>query len=84
MEKNNDLPHGPVIAIGNEKVCFIPQAHKLTHDSIMKCVVDIGRDLYTNTVSSGRTTIPLRKEMTAPASAKIKIVVLDVWIQKLF
>ena len=32
-----------MIAIGNEKFRFIPQAHKLTHDSIMKCVVDMAR-----------------------------------------
>ncbi|ETO09467.1 hypothetical protein RFI_27912 [Reticulomyxa filosa] len=56
--------------------------HKLTYGSIMKCDVDISRDLFTNTVLSGGTTmftnidVRLTKEMTtlAPASVRIKIV----------
>ena len=27
FKKNSDLPDGPVSKIGNEKFCFIPQAH---------------------------------------------------------
>merc|ERR1711973_1065029 len=67
--------------------------HQLTYDSIQKCDVDIRRDLYTNTVLSGGTTmfanidVRLTKEMTAlaPASIKVKIVApperkYSVWI----
>merc|ERR1712130_202987 len=67
--------------------------HKLAYESIMKCDVDIRRDLYTNTVLSGGTTmspnidVRLTKEMTAlaPASIKVKIVApperkYSVWI----
>jgi len=106
IEKNYELPDGQVITIGNERfrcpeVLFKPNligkesqgVHKLTYDSIMKCDVDIRRDLYTNTVLSGGTTmfpgidVRLTKEMTAlaPASIKVKIVApperkYSVWI----
>jgi actin-related protein len=106
IEKNYELPDGQVITIGNERfrcpeVMFKPNligkesqgVHKLTYDSIMKCDVDIRRDLYTNTVLSGGTTmfpgidVRLTKEMTAlaPASIKVKIVApperkYSVWI----
>jgi len=105
-EKNYELPDGQVITIGNERfrcaeVLFKPNligkesegVHKLTYESIMKCDVDIRRDLYTNTVLSGGTTmfpgidVRLTKEMTtlAPASIKVKIVApperkYSVWI----
>merc|ERR1712080_199451 len=62
-------------------------------DSIMKCDVDIRKDLYGNIVLSGGTTIfegiaeRLNEEVTnlAPASMKIKIVAprerkYSVWI----
>jgi len=106
IEKNYELPDGQVITIGNERfrcaeVLFKPNligkesegVHKLTYESIMKCDVDIRRDLYTNTVLSGGTTmfpgidVRLTKEMTtlAPASIKVKIVApperkYSVWI----
>ena len=67
--------------------------HKLTYDSIMKCDVDIRRDLYGNTVLSGGSTMfphideRLNKEMTAlaPSSIKIRVVApperkYSVWI----
>merc|ERR1711973_986621 len=33
--------------------------HETTYNSIMKCDVDIRKDLYANTVMSGGTTMPL-------------------------
>ena len=64
-----------------------------SYDSIQKCDVDIRRDLYTNTVLSGGSTMfpgideRLTKEMTAqaPASIRVKIVApperkYSVWI----
>merc|ERR1719233_459374 len=106
LEKNYELPDGQVISIGAERfrcaeVLFQPSLlgkesegiHKLAYESIMKCDVDIRRDLYTNTVLSGGTTmfpnidVRLTKEMTslAPASIKVKIVApperkYSVWI----
>jgi actin len=94
IEKNYELPDGQVITVGAERfrcaeVMFQPNligkesegVHKLAYESIMKCDVDIRRDLYTNTVLSGGTTmfpgidVRLTKEMTAlaPASIKVKI-----------
>merc|ERR1719191_604457 len=86
IEKQYELPDGQVITIGNERfrcpeALFQPSLvgkesqgiHKLTFDSIMKCDVDIRRDLYKNIVMSGGTTmftgIPerLEKEMKALA-----------------
>jgi len=106
LEQNYELPDGQVITIGAERfrcpeVLFKPNligkesegVHKLTYESIMKCDVDIRRDLYTNTVLSGGTTmfpgidVRLTKEMTtlAPSSIKVKIVApperkYSVWI----
>jgi actin len=106
IEKNYELPDGQVITIGAERfrcpeVLFKPSLigkesdgiHKLAYESIMKCDVDIRRDLYTNSVLSGGTTmfpgidVRLTKELTAlaPASIKVKIVApperkYSVWI----
>merc|ERR1712036_16172 len=95
LEKNYELPDGQVITIGAERfrcpeVLFQPNLigkeqggiHQLTFDSIMKCDVDIRRDLYQNTVLSGGTTMfpnidqRINKEITAmaPASIKVKVV----------
>jgi len=100
------LPDGQVITIGSERfrcaeVLFKPSLigleqagiHQTTYDSIMKCDVDIRKDLYGNTVLSGGTTMfegiadRMTKEITAlaPASMKIKIVApperkYSVWI----
>merc|ERR1712088_632306 len=70
IEKNFELPDGQVITVGNERfrcpeVLFKPNMigreqegiHKLTFEAIMKCDVDIRRDLYANTVMSGGTTM---------------------------
>jgi len=106
LEKTYELPDGQVITVGSERfrcpeVMFQPSfigkessgIHQLTYDSIQKCDVDIRKDLYTNTVLSGGTTMfdgidkRLQKEMQAlaPASAKCKIIApperkYSVWI----
>jgi actin len=106
LEKNYELPDGQVITVGNERfrcpeVLFKPNLigkesdgiHKTTYDSIMKCDVDIRKDLYGNVVLSGGTTMfegiaeRMEKEIKAlaPASMKVKIVApperkYSVWI----
>jgi len=106
IEKSYELPDGHTVTIGAERfrcaeVLFSPNLigkerdgiHKLAFESIMKCDVDIRRDLYSNTVLSGGTTMfpniesRLAKEMTllAPASIRVKVVApperkYSVWI----
>jgi len=106
LKKNFELPDGQVITIGAERfrcpeVLFSPKLigkesegiHRLTYESITKCDIDIRRDLYTNTVLSGGTTMfpnmetRLTTELTklAPASIRVKIVApperkYSVWI----
>merc|ERR1712087_433781 len=86
LEKQYELPDGQVITIGNERfrgpeVLFKPSfigkesdgIHTTTYDSIMKCDVDIRKDLYGNIVLSGGTTMfagiadRMQKEITALA-----------------
>merc|ERR1711994_455442 len=70
LEKQYELPDGNFITVGNERfrapeALFQPQhlgkesegVHKLTMNSIMKCDVDIRKDLYANIVMSGGTTM---------------------------
>merc|ERR1712039_700817 len=99
-------PDGNIIVIGNERfrcpeVLFQPNLKGLemdgvadaTFQTIMKCDVNIRKDLYANIVLSGGTTMypgiseRLSKEITslAPASIKVKIVApperkYSVWI----
>jgi len=106
IEKQYELPDGQVITIGAERFRACeplfqpsligkesPGIHQLTYDSIQKCDVDIRRDLYTNTVLSGGSTMfpnidkRLNKELTAlaPSAVKVKIVApperkYSVWI----
>jgi len=67
--------------------------HNLTYNSIMKCDVDVRKDLYGNIVLSGGTTMfpgiseRLSKEIVklAPSTMKIKVVApperkYSVWI----
>jgi len=106
VEKQYELPDGNIITVGAERfrcpeVLFKPNfvgkeskgIHQLTFDSIMKCDIDIRKDLYKNTVLSGGTTMfprieeRLEAEMKAlaPAGNDIKIIApperkYSVWI----
>jgi actin, other eukaryote len=57
--------------------------YAITYNSIMKCDVDIRKDLYGNIVFSGGSTMfadRMSKEITAlaPSSTKIKVVMLVI------
>lgn len=106
VEKSYELPDGQVITIGAERfrcpeVLYQPSMigmeaagiHETTYNSIMKCDVDIRKDLYGNIVLSGGSTMfpgiadRMSKEITAlaPSSMKIKVVApperkYSVWI----
>ena len=106
FEKRYELPDCSHIKIGNERfrapeALFQPSllgldidgADETTYKSIMKCDLDIRRDLYGNVVLSGGTTMypgigeRLTKELTnrAPPSMKVKVVApperkFSVWI----
>merc|ERR1712070_330533 len=101
-----ELPDGSLIAVGSERfrcaeVLFQPSfvgkeddgIHNITFRSIMKCDVDIRKDLYSNVVLSGGSTMfpgmgeRMAKELTAlaPPTMKIKVVApperkYSVWI----
>ena len=106
LEKSYYLPDGQVITIGNERfrcpeTLFQPSfigmesagIHETTYNSIMKCNVDIRKDLYQNIVISGGSTMfpatatRMAKEMRqlVPSLLKVKIIAppqrrFSVWI----
>jgi len=105
-EKTYELPDGNIITVGSERFrcpetlfqpSFIGKEASGIHDtafqSIMKCDVDIRKDLYSNVVLSGGSTMfpgigeRMTKELTAlaPSTMKIKVVApperkYSVWI----
>jgi len=106
IDKSYELPDGQVISIGNERFrcpesLFQPSfigmesmgVHETAYTSIMKCDIDIRKDLFANVVLSGGTTMypgiadRMQKEITslAPSTLKIKIIApperkYSVWI----
>uniref|UniRef100_A0A6G3MHF9 Actin-3 (Trinotate prediction) n=1 Tax=Henneguya salminicola TaxID=69463 RepID=A0A6G3MHF9_HENSL len=106
IEKCYELPDGQVITIGNERfrcpeALFQPSligmeavgVHETCFNSIMRCDVDIRKDLYQNIVLSGGSTLypgigdRMQKEVTAlaPSTMRIKIICpperkYSVWI----
>ena len=91
-DQNYELPDGKMITIGNEQFrcpeglfqpCLLglqlPGIHKICYNSIMKCDVDIRKDLYANTVLSGGSamypgiTNRMQKEITALAPPTMNI-----------
>ena len=106
LEKTYELPDGQVITVGNERfrcpeALFQPNflglecngIHETTYNSIMKCDLDIRKDLYSNVVMSGGSTMypgiadRMNKDLTAlaPTTMKIKIIApperkYSVWI----
>ncbi|KAH0937961.1 LOW QUALITY PROTEIN: hypothetical protein HID58_005422 [Brassica napus] len=104
VEKNYEMFDGQVITIAAERfrcseVLYQPSMigmenpgiHETTYNSIMKCDVDIRKDLYGNIVLSGGTTMfpgiadRMRDHCLAPSSMKIKVVApperkYSVWI----
>ena len=106
MEKSYELPDGQLITIGNERfrateALFQPSflgmescgLHEYIYNSIMKCDIDIRKELYDSIVLSGGTSMfpgladRVHKEMTAmaPSSMKVKVIApperkYSVWI----
>lgn len=106
IEKPYELPDGQVVRVSSARfrcpeVLFTPSflgieapgIHELTFNSIMKCDMDVRRDLFQTVVLSGGSTMfpgienRMHKElaMLAPSSMKIKIITpperkYSVWI----
>jgi len=105
-DRTYELPDGNTVNVGNQRfrcpeALFQPMklgkeyagVHELTFQSIMKCDVDVRKDLYGNIVLSGGTTMfpgiaeRVNKEVVAlaPSSMKIKVIApperkYSVWI----
>ncbi|KAJ7614146.1 actin 1 [Roridomyces roridus] len=106
LEKSYELPDGNVITMGNERfrtpeALFDPSMlgmeaagiHETTFTSIQKCDLDVRRELFTNVVLSGGTTMfpgiadRMNKELVSMAATSIKVKVVapperkySVWI----
>eukprot|EP01117_Protostelium_nocturnum_P015167 TRINITY_DN5848_c0_g1_i2.p1 TRINITY_DN5848_c0_g1~~TRINITY_DN5848_c0_g1_i2.p1 ORF type:complete len:379 (-),score=62.29 TRINITY_DN5848_c0_g1_i2:13-1149(-) len=95
VDRTYELPDGQAITIGNERfrapeAVFQPSflggehegIHEMIYNSIMKCDVDVRKDLYSNIIlSGGNTMFPgmkerLQKELEelAPSTARIKVI----------
>ncbi|CAF3700528.1 unnamed protein product [Rotaria socialis] len=92
IEKSYELPDGQIITIGNERfrcpeALFAPATvgredggiAEMVYNTIMKCDIDIRKDLYANIVLSGGTTMfpgiadRIQKEITSLAPSIIKV-----------
>eukprot|EP01125_Pyxidicula_operculata_P017824 TRINITY_DN6292_c0_g1_i1.p1 TRINITY_DN6292_c0_g1~~TRINITY_DN6292_c0_g1_i1.p1 ORF type:complete len:258 (-),score=45.92 TRINITY_DN6292_c0_g1_i1:89-862(-) len=94
LEKSYELPDGQTIVLGNERFrapesLFQPSfigreasgIHECTYNSIMKCDVDIRKDLYSNIILTGGTTMfpgmvdRIQKEIItlAPSTMKVRV-----------
>jgi actin beta/gamma 1 len=106
IEKSYELPDGQVVTLGNERFrcpetlfqpCFLGKEyagiHQCVFNSIIKCDIDLRKDLYANIVLSGGTTMflgiadRLYKEIAALAPPMTKVQVkapaerkYSVWI----
>jgi len=106
IDKSYELPDGQIITIGNERfrapeALFQPSllgrehvgVDEASYNSIMKCDIDIRKDLYSNMVVSGGTSMypgladRLHKGISdkAPATMKVKVIApperkYSVWI----
>ena len=95
LEKTYELPDGNVITIGNERfrcpeVLFQPSLvgkerlgiHQMIFDSIIKCDIDIRKDLFANIVLAGGSSMfpgiaeRLQKELVALAPSSMKVTVI--------
>jgi len=95
LTEDYELPDGNIITLGNERfrcaeVLFQPHLigkeangiHETTYESIMKCDVDIRKDLYNNVVLSGGSTMfkgiedRMKKELEAlvPPTMRVNVV----------
>ncbi|CAF4370240.1 unnamed protein product [Didymodactylos carnosus] len=95
IEKTYELPDGQIITIGNERfrcpeTLFSPALigleqpgiHEMLYNTIMKCDIDVRRELYGNIVLSGGTSMfpgladRMQKEMTmlVPATMKTRVI----------
>ncbi|XP_033898549.1 actin, cytoplasmic-like isoform X2 [Acipenser ruthenus] len=106
IQKEYQLPDGNVIKIGNQlfrapEALFVPAfvgveapgVHKLTFNSVLKCDIDVRKNLYANVLISGGSTLfpgldeRMLKEITlqVPAGVPVKVIApperkYSVWI----